>query len=191
MFLNLREDSEMKKHAFSTAILVIIILLSVYFFLEQKNIKNQFINAQSEFSELTNQLFEVNENLKMLKNREEIELKKLKITNKFGDTVIELSENAYFSGTVSLYNKSKAHTIHINGGNKDENPGILILEGADEVSFALMVRDKENLLNIYNKNGLDVVSLGTDEHGHGGYAVKNANEKVIKKEGWGWRAYNY
>lgn len=59
------------------------------------------------------------------------------------------------------------------------------------MSFALMVQDKQNLLNIYNENGLDTVSIGTDEHGHGGYSIKNAHEKVIKTEGWGWRAYNY
>ncbi len=181
----------MKKHVFSIIIFGVVILLSAAFFLIQRNIKREISAHQSNLLELTSQLSEVNLQLKQLNDREEVTLKKLKITNKYGDTVIELSENTHFSGSVSLYNKSKINTMHINGGNRDENPGILLLKGADEVSFALMVQDEQNLLNIYNNNGLDAVSLGTDEHGHGGYAIKNAHEKVIKTEGWGWRAYNY
>ncbi|MCD6196953.1 MAG: hypothetical protein J7K15_00070 [Deltaproteobacteria bacterium] len=181
----------MKKHIFPIAILILVIFLSVIFFLVQRNIKKQLTANQSQFFELSKQLIEVNGQLTKLMNREEITLKKLKITNKYGDTIIELSENDHFSGSVSLYNKSKISTMHLNGGNKDENPGILLLKGQDEVSFALMVQNKQNLLNIYNINGLDTVSLGTDDQGNGGYSIKNAHERVMKTEGWGWRAYNY
>jgi len=174
----------MRRYIFPVSTMVIIVLLSIYFFLTQNKIKKQLNTNQSQYAELTSELAK-------LVDREEITLKKLKIINKFGDTIIELSENEHFNGAISLSNKSKINTIYFNGGNKDENPGILILKGKDEVSFALMVQDKQNLLNIYNKNGLDTVSIGTDEHGHGGYSIKNANEKVIKTEGWGWRAYNY
>ena len=168
----------MRRYIFPVSTMVIIVLLSIYFFLTQNKIKKQLNTNQSQYAELTSELAK-------LVDREEITLKKLKIINKFGDTIIELSENEHFNGAISLSNKSKINTIYFNGGNKDENPGILILKGKDEVSFALMVQDKQNLLNIYNKNGLDTVSIGTDEHGHGGYSIKNANEKVIKTEGWG------
>ncbi len=160
----------MKKYAFPIVVLVIIALLSGYFFITQKDVEKEIAN---------------------LINRDEIVLKKLRITNKFGDTIIELSENKHFSGLISLSNKSNIHTIVVNGGNKDENPGILIKKGVEEISFAMMVQEEQNLMNIYDSKGLDAVSLGTDKHGHGGYSIKNAHERVIKTEGWGWRAYNY
>ncbi|HDY87972.1 MAG TPA: hypothetical protein ENH82_07665 [bacterium] len=160
----------MKKYASPIVTLVIISSLSVYFYLAQK---------------------EINEQIKNLINRDEIVLKKLIIANKFGDRIIELSENENFSGSMFLYNKSKNKTIVVNAGNKDENPGIIISKGENGVSFALMGMDKQNLFVIYNENGLDVVRIGTDKEGHGGYSIKNVHERVIKTEGWGWRAYNY
>lgn len=126
-----------------------------------------------------------------LTNIDELTLKRLTIINKFGDAVVKIEPNYDFSGIINLYNKSRDNTICINGGNKDEIPGILVFKAADKISFAMMPNNNGNIFNIYNDNGLDVVSVGSDKNGHGGYSIKNSNDKIIKTEGWGWRAYKY
>lgn len=160
----------MKKNILSFILLVILICMSTYFLMEQRYLKKQ---------------------IEDLKNKDVLALRELKIVNKFGDTVVELSQNKYFNGRISLYNKSNANTININGGNEDENPAILLLKGEDKICFAMMVQESKNVINLYNNNGVDAVSIGTDDHGNGGYSIKNVHENIIKAEGWGWRAYNY
>ena len=167
----------MKNNIFVAVVIIMVCLLSALFFSEQQRMKTEIMN--------------LNQIVKGLLSKDELVLKKLKIINKFGDTVVELSENQNFSGYISIFNKSNANTVHLSGGNEDENPGILMLKNKDEISFALMVHEKKNLLNIYNENGLDVVSVGTDGQGNGGYSLKNVHDKAIKTEGWLWRAYNY
>lgn len=174
----------MKGYIFSIVIFIIISLLGTYFYLEQQKINYQIKN-------LSNSNKVMREKIEELTNKDLITLKKLIITNTLGDKVIELSSNKSHGGNISVFNKYHTRTIRINGGNIDGNAGILLFNNNDKIAFAMMGDEEQNLFNIYNKNKLDTVSIGTDKHGHGGYTIKNVNEKVIKTEGWGWRAYDY
>ncbi|MBD3338740.1 MAG: hypothetical protein GF353_06515 [Candidatus Lokiarchaeota archaeon] len=165
------------KSIFMGFIILILVILNIYLLNNQIKLENKitFIAGQIDH----------------IKNIDELTLKKLTIINKFGNTAINLDSNDNHGGIISLYNKSKFQTVIINGGNKNEHPGLLTFKKDEVISFALMVQEKRNLLNIYNDDGLDVFSIGTDDQGNGGYKIQNAHKKVIKTEGWDWRAYNY
>ena len=64
----------MKKNILSFILLVILICMSTYFLMEQRYLKKQ---------------------IEDLKNKDVLALRELKIVNKFGDTVVELSQNRY------------------------------------------------------------------------------------------------